>query len=196
MDIFINGEKINIGVKNGKLITVLEKIEAKVIKHGEVIVELKLDGEMFDGKALPLNKKVKVLELTTRSHREILIESLYLLEPYLAKLYVVLNEIEENPEDLGKLFEIISFIEWTLGIVFSLKEATAIDLIDSDYDEYLTEVKKYSDDMFDAFRKEEYGEMLEILDAALIPLIEDLAANSKEYLKEVMKEEKRKDLVN
>lgn len=196
MDIFINGEKINIGVKNGKLITVLEKIEAKVIKHGEVIVELKLDGEMFDGKALPLNKKVKVLELTTRSHREILIESLYLLEPYLAKLYVVLNEIEENPEDLGKLFEIISFIEWTLGIVFSLKEATAIDLIYSDYDEYLTEFKKYSDDMFDAFRKEEYGEMLEILDAALIPLIEDLAANSKEYLKEVMKEEKRKDLVN
>lgn len=196
MDIFINGEKINIGVKNGKLINVLEKIEAKVIKHGEVIVELKLDGEMFDGKALPLNKKVKVLELTTRSHREILIESLYLLEPYLAKLYVVLNEIEENPEDLGKLFEIISFIEWTLGIVFSLKEATAIDLIYSDYDEYLTEFKKYSDDMFDAFRKEEYGEMLEILDAALIPLIEDLAANSKEYLKEVMKEEKRKDLVN
>ena len=66
MEIFINGEKINIGIKNTKLLNVLEKIEANVIKDGEVIVELKLDGEMVDGKSLPLNKKVKVLELTTR----------------------------------------------------------------------------------------------------------------------------------
>jgi hypothetical protein len=58
MEIFINGEKINIGIKNTKLLNVLEKLEANVIQNGEVIVELKLDGEMVDGKSLPLNKKV------------------------------------------------------------------------------------------------------------------------------------------
>ena len=58
MEIFINGEKINIGIKNSKLLNVLEKIEANVVQNGEVIVELKLDGEMVDGKSLPLNKKV------------------------------------------------------------------------------------------------------------------------------------------
>ena len=31
MEIFINGEKINIGIKNTKLLNVLEKLEANVI---------------------------------------------------------------------------------------------------------------------------------------------------------------------
>ena len=38
--------------------------------------------------------------------------------------------------DIGKLIEIVSFVEWVLGIVLSLKEATAIDFIYSDYNEY------------------------------------------------------------
>ena len=87
MEIFINGEKVSLGIRTTRLLNVLEKLEANVIKHGEVIVELKLDGEMVDGRALPLNKKVRVLELTTRSHREILIESLYLLESYSNKFF-------------------------------------------------------------------------------------------------------------
>ena len=116
MEIFINGEKINIGIKNTKLLNVLEKIEANVIKHGEVIVELKLDGEMVDGKSLPLNKKVKVLELTTRSHREILIESLYLLETYTERFLENFDELDEGIQDLTKIIEMVSFVEWVLGI--------------------------------------------------------------------------------
>ncbi|MGL4633296.1 MAG: hypothetical protein ACRCUO_02110 [Cetobacterium sp.] len=196
MEIFINGEKINIGIKNTKLLNVLEKIEANVIKDGEVIVELKLDGEMVDGKSLPLNKKVKVLELTTRSHREILIESLYLLEPYSDRFFENLSEIEEEMSDVGKLIEMVSFVEWVFGIVLSLKEATAIDLIYSDYNEYVEEFKKYAEEIFEAFKKEDFVGIIEVLEGAIVPLLEDLLANSKDYLKEVLKEESRKKLLN
>ncbi|MEG0235429.1 MAG: hypothetical protein ACRC31_07265 [Cetobacterium sp.] len=196
MEIFINGEKINIGIKNTKLLNVLEKIEANVIKDGEVIVELKLDGEMVDGKSLPLNKKVKVLELTTRSHREILIESLYLLEPYSDRFFENLSEIEEEMSDIGKLIEMVSFVEWVFGIVLSLKEATAIDLIYSDYNEYVEEFKKYAEEIFEAFKKEDFVGIIEVLEGAIVPLLEDLLANSKDYLKEVLKEESRKKLLN
>ncbi|MCX3067704.1 hypothetical protein OQE61_09380 [Cetobacterium somerae] len=196
MEIFINGEKINIGIKNTKLLNVLEKIEANVIKDGEVIVELKLDGEMVDGKSLPLNKKVKVLELTTRSHREILIESLYLLEPYSDRFFENLSEIEEEMSDIGKLIEMVSFVEWVFGIVLSLKEATAIDLIYSDYNEYVEEFKKYAEEIFEAFKKEDFVGIIEVLEGAIVPLLEDLLANSKDYLKEVLKEESRKKILN
>ena len=196
MEIFINGEKINIGIKNTKLLNVLEKIEANVIKDGEVIVELNLDGEMVDGKSLPLNKKVKVLELTTRSHREILIESLYLLEPYSDRFFENLSEIEEEMSDIGKLIEMVSFVEWVFGIVLSLKEATAIDLIYSDYNEYVEEFKKYAEEIFEAFKKEDFVGIIEVLEGAIVPLLEDLLANSKDYLKEVLKEESRKKLLN
>lgn len=196
MEIFINGEKVNIGIKNTKLLNVLERIEANVMRDGEVIVELKLDGEMVDGKSLPLNKKVKVLELTTRSHREILIESLYLLGSYSDRFFENLSEIEEEIEDIGKLIEMVSFVEWVYGIVLSLKEATAIDLMYSDYNEYVEEFKKYAEEIFEAFRKEDFVGVLELLEGAIVPLFEDLLANSKDYLKEVLKEESRKKLLN
>lgn len=196
MEIFINGEKVNIGIKNTKLLNVLERIEANVMRDGEVIVELKLDGEMVDGKSLPLNKKVKVLELTTRSHREILIESLYLLESYSDRFFENLSEIEEEMEDVGKLIEMVSFVEWIYGIVLSLKEATAIDLMYSDYNEYVEEFKKYAEEVFEAFRKEDFVGVIELLEGAIVPLFEDLLANSKDYLKEVLKEESRKKLLN
>ncbi|MGL5367099.1 MAG: hypothetical protein ACRDAG_02170 [Cetobacterium somerae] len=196
MEIFINGEKINIGIKNTKLLNVLEKLEANVIQNGEVIVELKLDGEMVDGKSLPLNKKVKILELTTRSHREILIESLYLLEPYSDRFFENLSEVEEEMNDIGKIIEMVSFVEWVFGIVLSLKEATAIDLLYSDYNEYVKEFKKYAEEIFEAFKKEDFVGIIELLEGAIVPLLEDLLANSKDYLKEVLKEEGRRKLLN
>lgn len=196
MEIFINGEKINIGIKNTKLLNVLEKLEANVIQNGEVIVELKLDGEMVDGKSLPLNKKVKILELTTRSHREILIESLYLLEPYSDRFFENLSEVEEEMNDIGKIIEMVSFVEWVFGIVLSLKEATAIDLLYSDYNEYVEEFKKYAEEIFEAFKKEDFVGIIELLEGAIVPLLEDLLANSKDYLKEVLKEESRRKLLN
>ena len=196
MEIFINGEKINIGIKNTKLLNVLEKIEANVIKHGEVIVELKLDGEMVDGKSLPLNKKVKVLELTTRSHREILIESLYLLETYTERFLENFDELDEGIQDLTKIIEMVSFVDWVLGIVLSLKEATAIEFIYSDYNEYVEEFKKYAEEVFQAFKKEDFVELIEVLEGAIIPLVEDLLVNSRDYLKEVLKEESKKKFLN
>lgn len=196
MEIFINGEKINIGIKNTKLLNVLEKLEANVIQNGEVIVELKLDGEMVDGKSLPLNKKVKILELTTRSHREILIESLYLLDPYSDRFFENLSEVEEEMGDIGKIIEMVSFVEWVFGIVLSLKEATAIDLLYSDYNEYVEEFKKYAEEIFEAFKKEDFVGVIELLEGAIVPLLEDLLANSKDYLKEVLKEEGRRKLLN
>lgn len=196
MEIFINGEKINIGIKNTKLLNVLEKLEANVIQNGEVIVELKLDGEMVDGKSLPLNKKVKILELTTRSHREILIESLYLLDPYSDRFFENLSEVEEEMGDIGKIIEMVSFVEWVFGIVLSLKEATAIDLLYSDYNEYVEEFKKYAEEIFEAFKKEDFVGVIELLEGAIVPLLEDLLANSKDYLKEVLKEERRRKLLN
>ncbi|MGL4999833.1 MAG: hypothetical protein ACRC5T_12765 [Cetobacterium sp.] len=196
MDIFINGQRVDLGMRTTKLLNVLEKLEANIVKHGEVIIELKLDGEKVDGRSLPLNKKIKVLELTTRSHREILIESLYLLESYTNRFFENFDELAEEPEDIGKIIEMVSYIEWVLGIVLSLKEATAIGLIYSDYIEYADEFKKYADEVLDAFKKEEFGEVIEILDGAMIPLVEDLVVNSKDYLKEALKEERRKKFLN
>ncbi|WP_297598321.1 hypothetical protein [uncultured Cetobacterium sp.] len=196
MDIFINGEKVDIGIKSGKLMTVLQRIETKIMKHGEVIVELRLDGESVDGRELPLNKKVKVLEMKTRSHRQILIESLYLFEAYAEKFHKSFEELEENPEDITKIFELVSFVEWTSGIVFSIKEATKIDMLYSDFDEYVLEFKKFAEEMSEAFKKEDYEEVIELFDGAIFDLIEDLRANSKDYLREIMKEESKKNLFN
>ncbi|MGL5950064.1 MAG: hypothetical protein ACRCZH_01425, partial [Cetobacterium sp.] len=105
-------------------------------------------------------------------------------------------ELSEDGEDLGKVIEMVSFVEWILGIVLSLREATAIDLLYTDYNEYADEFKKYAEEVFEAFKKEEFGGVLEILDGAIAPLVDDLLLNHKDYLREVLKEERRKKMPN
>lgn len=197
MEIFINGVKTEIEKKNGNLINLLNNIEKKLIGDGEIIVDLKLDGERVDGARIPLLKKnVKIIELTTRTHREIIIESLYLLEKFYEKFCFTYETLENEEIELSKITEIIGFIEWVLGIVLSLKDATAMTYIYTDYEEFANDFKKYCEQLFKAFKQEDYYEVFEIIDMVLFDMLAMFVENSKQHLKEVIEEEKRGKLYN
>ena len=196
MDIFINGEKVDLEIKTKKLITILEKIESKFLSRGDIIIELKIDGVSVAPDSLPLNKNIRILELKTRTHREVLIESLYLFETFVNKFYDSYKEMEDEKGDVGTIFEMVSFIEWCLGVLLSIKEATKIDLIYSDFDKYLNDFRKYSEEVFEAFRNEKYLQVMETFDGVVLDLVENLHINSKDYLKEILKEEAFKNMPN
>lgn len=196
MDIFINSKKMGINIKNNKLITILERVEKEFLEDGEIIVELLLDGKKVDPTALPFNKKVKILELKTKTHRDILIESLYMFENFSDRFYESYMELKENPKDTVKLYELGNFIEWCLGIILSLKEATKLDMIYRDFDEYIEDFRRNTSDLILFLKKEKYTEIMEILDKELIGLIEDLRLNCKDYLEQILEEEGRKKFLN
>lgn len=196
MEIYINGKKTEMTMKKGPLVSILEKIEKDRMKKGEVIVELQINGEIVDAKAIPLNKKVKILELKTRTHREIIIESLTLMEKAIDKFYDTYDEVAEGTGEIFKVFEIADFIEWCLGVLMSLKEATKIDMIYIDFDEYLNDFKKYTKEMMDAFKNESIEKALDIIETVFLDLIDGLKQNRKDYLDEVIEEERRKKLLN
>lgn len=196
MEIFINSRKMEIDVKNNKLITILERLEKEFLEDGEIIVELLLDGKRVDTTALPFNKKVKTLELKTKTHRDILIESLYMFENFSNRFFESYMDLKENPKDTMRLYELGNFIEWCLGIILSLKETTKLDMIYLDFDEYITDFKKNTTDLISALKNERYNEAIEILDKELVGLIEDLRLNSKDYLEQVLEEELKKKMLN
>lgn len=196
MEIFINSRKMEIDVKNNKLITILERLEKEFLEDGEIIVELLLDGKRVDPTALPFNKKVKTLELKTKTHRDILIESLYMFESFSNRFFEAYMELKENPSDTMKLYELGNFAEWCLGIILSLKETTKLDMMYLDFDEYVADFRKNTTDLIAAFKNEKYNEAIEILDNELVGLVEDLRLNSKDYLEQVLEEEKRKKMLN
>lgn len=196
MDIFINSRKMEIDVKNNKLITILERVEKEFLEEGEIIIELLLDGKRVDPTALPFNKKVKTLELKTKTHRDILIESLYMFESFSNRFFETYMELKGNPSDTMKLYELGNFVEWCLGVVLSLKETTKLDMIYLDFDEYVADFRKNTADLISAFKNEKYNEAIEILDKELVGLVEDLRLNSKDYLEQVLEEEKRKKMLN
>lgn len=196
MDIFINSKKMGINIKNNKLITILERVEKEFLEDGEIIVELLLDGKKVDPTALPFNKKVKILELKTKTHRDILIESLYMFENFSDRFYESYMELKENPKDTVKLYELGNFIEWCLGIILSLKEATKLDMIYRDFDEYIEDFRRNTSDLILFLKKEKYVEIMEILDKELIGLVEDLRLNCKDYLEQILEEEGRKKFLN
>lgn len=187
---------MEIDVKNNKLITILERVEKEFLEEGEIIIELLLDGKRVDPTALPFNKKVKTLELKTKTHRDILIESLYMFESFSNRFFETYMELKGNPSDTMKLYELGNFVEWCLGVVLSLKETTKLDMIYLDFDEYVADFRKNTADLISAFKNEKYNEAIEILDKELVGLVEDLRLNSKDYLEQVLEEEKRKKMLN
>lgn len=196
MEIFINGEKKNYGIKGGKLFSVLERVQNNLFQEGEIIIELQIDGKLINGNDLPINKKVKVLEFKTRTHRELTIESLYLLKKHRYKFYENLDRFEIGEGDYTTALEIISFIEWVQEIILRIKDLTMIDMIYYDYDNYVQDFKKYSKEVYELFKEEKFDSMLDTIDMAIIPLIDNLVANSENYLKQLLKEEIGKKMLN
>lgn len=195
MDIFINGKKSEIDTPKNNLTKILNKVEKTLINKGEIIVDLKFDGERISIENAMLKSKIETIEIITKTHRAITIESLYILPKYYDKFMNTYNSLDGESE-LSDITELLIFIEWLFGMIVSLKEVTTLGTIYIDYDEYVNEFRKYSEELLKAVNDEKYEEMFEILDNVMLDLIEDFVLNSADYLREIMEEEKRTYLYN
>ena len=137
MKIFVNGQKQEFNTRGGDLAKLLNRIQKKLNKGGDVIVELKLNGETIEGDIVPVSTRgIKVIEITTRTHRRIVIESLYFLEKYYEKFTSIYNSLDEITE-ISDVVEMVRFTEWLLSLAISLPEVSAVEFMYEDYSEYL-----------------------------------------------------------
>nr|WP_307774836.1 hypothetical protein [uncultured Cetobacterium sp.] len=195
MDIFINDERVNFKLKEKQVGPMIEEIQEYLSKEGKVLAELKINGVKIANEQVEISGAIYLVEIKSRTHRELVIESLYYLEKYADKFFDILDSPTDEI-DANQLYDMIGFIEWCLGVLYSMKEVTNIPFIYSDFDEYLNDFKNSTDELIDSFKAGDYERVMEILEMEVISYIQDFEANGPDYLKEIMDEEARKNLLN
>ncbi len=102
MEVYIDGVKLDLKLKKNSLLSVLKKIEKFILEKNRVIVELKIDGNQILNGELQSDREVTLVEVSTRTYVEMIIESLYFYKKNVKLFFNNLenvgssHEIEEN----------------------------------------------------------------------------------------------------
>lgn len=195
MEIYVNNKKMDIGVKGGKLVRILEKIQKILQSESKIITELSINGNIVKEEDLPFLKKVNIIEIKSKTNREVIIESLYYFDGYVKDFFEMLETLDDELEGF-RIYDAVAFVEWSLGLVLSIKDHTNIPLIYTDYNSYVEDFKNSAESFLEAFKKEDYENAVGILDMEIVDLVENFEVNSEDYLKEIMLEEGRRNLPN
>lgn len=199
MEVFIDNKRYSLSDKNVSFSVALEEINQFLKRQDKVLLSLYVNGEEIDENDLLKSKDIKLIEVSTKTHREIIIESLYYLEEYIENFFNFTNELLDSNEDFidtEKIETILTFTVWTYGLLVTIKENTALDLSYFDFDEFLADFKGALDSIKKAYENDDIETVLDVLEFELSEYMADLERNVEAYSEEVLNEEVRKNLLN
>lgn len=199
MEVFIDNKRYSLSDKNVSFSVALEEINQFLKRQDKVLLSLYVNGEEIDENDLLKSKDIKLIEVSTKTHREIIIESLYYLEEYIENFFNFTNELLDSNEDFidtEKIETILTFTVWTYGLLVTIKENTALDLSYFDFDEFLADFKGALDSIKKAYENDDIETVLDVLEFELSEYMADLERNIEAYSEEVLNEEVRKNLLN
>lgn len=166
----------------------------KVLKGEDKILEkIIVDGVVLSNTSIVNISKVSLIEIFTRSHRNILFQSLYLLEVYIEEYFKSLKILEEfDLEELAyemKINEILNFLNWTLNLLYSLKENTCVDYLYFGYNEFLEDFKKSYSSLIKNLTEGDYESAFDILEFEISDMLSLLSENIENYKNDIIVEE-------
>ncbi|SJZ48309.1 hypothetical protein SAMN02745174_00706 [Cetobacterium ceti] len=198
MDIFIDNKRHKVP-KNIGFSGAMDEINRVLKKQDKILQNLYVNGKEIIENSILKGQNVKLIEVSTRSNRGVIMQSLGMLEENIDNYFDNLDEIlnsESTMVEYEKLDEILIFVAWTYGILIALKENTAIDLIYDDYDDFIFEFKKAFEEANQALEAEDTVQLFDILDYDLGSLMSGIEDNIRVYYEQAEKEELRKDIIN
>lgn len=166
----------------------------KRLKAEEKIVEtIIVDGVVLNSTSIVNVSKITLLEIFTKSHRNILFHSLFLLEEYIQEYFKTLKILEDYELDpLSydiKVNEVVSFLNWTLNLLYSLKENTYIEFFYVGYNEFLEDFKTSYNNLIKSLDSGDYEAAFDILEFELSDMLSALGENIENYKKDILIDE-------
>ncbi|WP_454754929.1 hypothetical protein [Cetobacterium ceti] len=198
MDIFIDNKRHKVP-KNIGFSGAMDEINRVLKKQDKILQNIYVNGKEIVENSILKGQNVKLIEVSTRSSRGVIIQSLGMLEENIDSYFNNLDELlssESSMVEYEKLDELLIFVAWTYSILIALKENTAIDLIYDDYDDFIFEFKRAFEDANQALEAEDTAQLFDILDYDLGSLMSGIEENIRVYYEQAEKEELRKDIMN
>lgn len=166
----------------------------KRLKAEEKIVEtIIVDGVVLNSTSIVNVSKITLLEIFTKSHRNILFHSLFLLEEYIQEYFKTLKILEDYELDPlsydMKVNEVVSFLNWTLNLLYSLRENTYIEFFYVGYNEFLEDFKTSYNNLIKSLDSGDYEAAFDILEFELSDMLSALGENIENYKKDILIDE-------
>lgn len=172
---------------------IINEITKKLKGEDKILEKIVVDGVILSNTSIVDISKVSLIEIYTKSHRNILFQSLYLLEEYIEEYFKSLKTLEEfDLEEIAydmKINEILSFLNWTLNLLYSLKENTYIDYLYFGYNEFLDDFKESYNSLIKALTQGDYETAFDILEFEISDMLSLLSENIENYKSDIILEE-------
>lgn len=198
MDILIDNKKINFEKKKFKSLgLIMDEINKILEREGKMLCDIYVNGRVLADNQMIMGDKIDVVEVVTQTPKIVILTALkdmkVFIEKYFESLEVIGSEVEmeDDMQLLGSLFEIVGGLEWCNNVLLSIKENTAIDFIDENFDEILEEYRGCLGGIQDAMNSRDMAAMYEMLEFDMSDILADVANDINFYYEHILKEELR-----
>lgn len=203
MDVYVDNVKIELGQKSfkslGKALSVINK---RLDKEDKIAHKIYINGHTIKDNTIVDVKKLKVIEVITKSQGGIILESILEARGYIDKYFAIFETfgIDEQgiltEEDEIKLIETLIFLRWFYNLLLIIQENHILDFVYSDFDEYIDDFKEQLTSIEEAYDSRDMIELMDMMEFDMGELLSEFYENLDEYYLDITEEEKRKRLLN
>lgn len=203
MEVYVDNVKIELGQKNfkslGRAISVINK---RLDKEDKIAHKIYINGHAIKDNSIVDVKKLKVIEVITKSQGGIVLESIVDARGYIDKYFSIFETLGTDDqgilteEEEIKLIEMLIFLRWFYNLLLIIQENHILDFIYSDFDEYIDDFKEQLTNVEKAYDSRDIVELLDIMEFDMGELLSEFYENLEEYYSDIAEEEKRKRLLN
>lgn len=198
MDILIDNKKIDFENKKFKSLgLIMDEINKILEREGKMLCDIYVNGRVLTDNQMIMGDKIDVVEVVTQTPKIVILTALkdmkIFIEKYFESLEVIGSEVEidDDMQLLGSLFEIVGGLEWCNNVLLSIKENTAIDFIDSNFDEILEDFRGCLNGVQDAMNSRDMAAMYEMLEFDMSDILADISDDINFYYENILREELR-----
>ncbi|GLI56001.1 hypothetical protein PM10SUCC1_15150 [Propionigenium maris DSM 9537] len=198
MDILIDNKKIDFENKKFKSLgLIMDEINKILEREGKMLCDIYVNGRVLTDNQMIMGDKIDVVEVVTQTPKIVILTALkdmkIFIEKYFESLEVIGSEVEidDDMQLLGSLFEIVGGLEWCNNVLLSIKENTAIDFIDSNFDEILEDFRGCLKGIQDAMNSRDMAAMYEMLEFDMSDILADISDDINFYYENILREELR-----
>lgn len=193
MKILVDNKEFIINKTFNSFGELINEITKKLKTEDKILETIIVDGVVLNTASIVDISKVTLIEIFTKSHRNILYHSLFLLEEYIQEYFKSLKILEDYELDPFtydmKINEILSFLNWTLNLLYSLKENTYVDYLYFGYNELLEEFKDSYNNLLKSIDSGDYETAFDILEFEISDMLSALGENIESYKKDILIDE-------
>ncbi len=172
---------------------IINEVHKKLKTEDKLLESISVDGTLLRNSSIINVEKIKLVEITSKSHRSIIYASLVLLEEYIGEFFNSLESLESGDTDSVihhlKLEEIFNFLNWSLNLLYSLKDNSSVEFLYEDFDEFLDEYREILENFYKALESQDYNIILEILEFDISDLLIAFRSNIESYKEDLILEE-------